>query len=249
MSPDQVALLKTFDGLYHETMSTLPDGWIGPLVDMLQAMRQLSLVEPVHPKIETWVALRMERTSTSGAVAFASPLLPPDQWSAGRAFTCLEALSAFGAAVKETCEKCGHPGQACQIGQMTFYLCDEHGSIARERLTAKVEAYEERIRFRGEVSVLFQEHSRVSLHVSDRNFSILRQALRDIKQIVDERGLAGKVHVTKIEDSEGQLFLSARYEKDVDPASNFEIEDIIHHAQWQSDQASLEANKERDDDA
>lgn len=249
MKPDQVELLKTFDGLYHESMSTLPDGWIGPLVDMLQTMRQLSLIDPVHPKIVEWVTLRVERTSTSGATAFAHPLLPPAQWSAGRTFACLEALSAFGAAVKETCEKCGHPGAACQIGQMTFFLCEEHGSIARERLTEKVEAYEERIRFRNEVSVLFQKHSPVALHVSTHNFTILRQALRDIKQIVDDRGLVGKVYVTRVEESEGQLFLSARYDKDVDPASNFEIEDIIHHAQWQSDQASLAANKDDRDDA
>ncbi|MBY3044822.1 hypothetical protein HFN60_30885 [Rhizobium leguminosarum] len=248
MSPDQVVFLKTFGGLYHETMSKLPDGWIGPLVDMLQAMRQLSLVEPIHAKIETWVALRVERTSTSGAVAYASPLLSPDQWSAGRASACLEALSAFGSAVKATCEKCGHPGTACQIGQMTLYLCEEHGTIAKQRLTAKVEAYEERIRFRNEVSVLFQENSPVTLHVSDRNFPILRQALCDIKKIVDERGLAGKVFVTKVRESEGQLFLNARCDE-ADPTTQFEIQDIIHHAQWQSDQGSLAANKETFDDA
>ena len=248
MSPDQVELLKTFNGLYHESMSTLPDGWIGPLVDMLQTMRQLSLIDPVHPKIETWVALRVERTSTSGAIAFAHPVLPSDQWGQERAYVCIEALSTFSTAIKVTCEKCGHPGQACQIGQMTFYLCEEHGRIAKERLTEKVEAYEERIRFRNEVSVLFQKHSPVALHVSLHNFHILRQALRDIKQIVEERGLVGKVYVTKIEESEGQLFLSARCDK-ADPASQFEIQDLIKHAEWQSDQASLAANKEDRDDA
>ncbi|TAW50620.1 hypothetical protein [Rhizobium leguminosarum] len=248
MSPDQVVFLKTFGGLYHETMSKLPDGWIGPLVDMLQAMRQLSLVEPVRPKIEEWVTLRVERTSTSGAIAFAHPLLPPDHWGQHRAYACIEALSAFGSAVKATCEKCGHPGAACQIGQMTFFLCEEHSLIAKDRLTEKVEAYEERIRFRNEVSVLFQEHSRVSLQVNDRNFPILRQALRDIKQIVDERGLAGKVYVTKMQESGGQLFLNARCDE-ADPASQFELQDIVKHAEWQSDQASLATNKERDDDA
>lgn len=248
MSPDQVKLLKTFNGLYHDSMSTLPDGWIGPLVDMLQTMRQLSLVDPIHPKIETWVALRVERTSTSGAIAFAHPALPSDQWGQERAYACFEALSVFGAAVKETCEKCGHPGAACQIGQMTFYLCEEHGSVARDRLTEKVEAYEERIRFRNEVSVLFQKHSPVALHVSTHNFTILRQALRDIKQIVDERGLAGKVFVTKVHESEGQLFLSARCDQ-ADPVTQFEVQDIIKHAEWEADQASLARNKEDGDDA
>jgi len=126
-------------------------------------------------------------------------------------------------------------------------LCEEDATSAREKLSAKVAAFDERIRFRGEVSVLFQEHSLISLHVSDQNTPILKKALLDIKQIVEQRDLIGKVFVTKINESEGQLFISARFEK-ADPASNFEIEDIIHHAQWQSDQASLAANKEGGDD-
>lgn len=245
MNRDQIGLLKSFDGLYHESMAQLPVGWIGPVVDLLQTMRQLSLLEPARPTVETWVSLRVERTQ-SGAAAFASPNLPSLKWSAERAYACMEALSAFSGVVQITCEKCGHGAGPCHIGEMTFFFCEEHAAIARERLTVKVEAFEQHNRFRNEIKVLFQEHSTISLHVSDHNYDILRNALLDIKQIVEERSLIGKVYITKIMESEGQLFLSARCDH-ADPATRFEIQDIIKHAEWLSDQASLAAGKERSD--
>lgn len=127
MSPDQIVFLKTFDHYYHESMDSLPDGWIGPLVDMLQAMRQLSLVEPVvRPMVEVWVSLRIEH-GPSGALAFASPLLPPKHWSEGRALACVNALSTFTFAVQETCSVCGHPGHLrFGDGRQEGIFCDAH---------------------------------------------------------------------------------------------------------------------------
>lgn len=127
MTPDQIVFLKTFDHYYHESMDTLPDGWIGPLVDMLQAMRQLSLVEPVvRPMVEVWVGLRIEHGPT-GALAFAAPLLPIQHWGAERAFACVEALSTFTFTLQETCSVCGHPGHLrFGDGRQEGIFCDDH---------------------------------------------------------------------------------------------------------------------------
>lgn len=127
MTPDQIEFLKTFDYLHHESMDSLPNGWIGPLVDMLQAMRQLSLVEPVvRPMVEVWVSLRVEH-GPSGALAYAAPLLPIKHWSPERALACVEALSTFTFAVQETCSVCGHPGHLrFSKGRDEGIFCDEH---------------------------------------------------------------------------------------------------------------------------
>lgn len=127
MSPDQIVFLKTFDYYYHESMDTLPDGWIGPMVDLLQAMRQLSLVEPVlRPMVEVWVSLRVEH-SPSGAMAYAAPLLPSQNWSPARSLACVDALSTFIFAVQQTCSVCGHPGHLrFGKGRSEAVLCDDH---------------------------------------------------------------------------------------------------------------------------
>ncbi len=127
MTPDQIELLKTFDYLHHESMDSLPDGWIGPLVDMLQTIRQLSLVEPiVRPMVEVWVSLRVEH-GPSGAMAFAAPLLPINHWSAERALACVDALSTFTFSIQETCSVCGHLGHLrFANGRDEGIFCDEH---------------------------------------------------------------------------------------------------------------------------
>lgn len=127
MTPDQVEFLKTFDHYYHESMDSLPDGWIGPLVDMLQTIRELSLVEPVvRPMVEVWISLRIEH-SGSGALPFGAPLLPIKHWGADRALACIEALSNFTFAVQETCSVCGHPGHLrFGNGRQEGIFCDDH---------------------------------------------------------------------------------------------------------------------------
>ena len=127
MSPDQIEFLKTFDYLYHESMDSIPDGWIGPLVDMLQTVRELSLVEPVvRPMVEVWVSLRVEH-GPSGALAYAAPLLPILHWGPARALACVDALSTFTFAVQDTCSVCGHPGYLrFSKGRDEGIFCDEH---------------------------------------------------------------------------------------------------------------------------
>lgn len=132
MSPDQITFLKTFDHYYHPTMDSLPDGWIGPLVDLLQSMRQLSLVEPVvRPMVEVWVSLRIEH-GPSGALAFAAPMLPIKHWGPERAMACVKASAAFAFAVQETCSVCGHPGHLrFGGGRQEGIFCDAHSEGAR----------------------------------------------------------------------------------------------------------------------
>lgn len=127
MTPDQIEFLKTFDYLHHESMDSLPNGWIGPLADMLQTIRQLSLVEPVvRPMVEVWVSLRIEH-GPSGALAYAAPLLPIKHWGPERALACVEALSNFTFSVQETCSVCGHPGHLrFGNGREERVVCDDH---------------------------------------------------------------------------------------------------------------------------
>ncbi|HCJ74682.1 hypothetical protein [Agrobacterium pusense] len=134
MTLDQIEFLQTFDHYYHESMDSLPDGWIGPLVDMLQTIRQLSLVEPVvRPLVEVWVSLRIEH-GPSGALAYAAPLLPIKHWSPERALACVEALSTFTFAVQETCSVCGHPGHLrFGNGREERVVCDDHNEQRNAR--------------------------------------------------------------------------------------------------------------------
>lgn len=127
MSPDQIEFLKTFDYLYHESMDSIPDGWIGPLVDMLQTIRELSFIEPVlRPMVEVWVSLQVEH-GPGGALAYAAPLLPTQHWSPERALACVDALSTFIFSVQQTCSVCGHPGHLrFGSGRHEAVLCDAH---------------------------------------------------------------------------------------------------------------------------
>lgn len=231
-------LRLAYPAIWHDSAASLPNGWAGIVSKFLGDAADVG-------DLLDAVSCRFEQTA-SGLKVFCYPEMA--KWSEQQWVSLHEAQALLYKRSQTTCERCGQPGEPCQIGRATFFLCSEHGTAAREAMRAKFAAYEERLRFRHEVAVLFQEHSAVSLHASDHNFHILRRALRDIKKIVDDRGLAGKVFVTMVQESEGQLFLSVRCDQ-ADPASQFEIQDLIKHAEWQSDQASLAANKERDDDA
>lgn len=242
MKPENVKTLQSLHGKYwHNSAALLPDGWTEIVGQFLTSMNDIG-------DLADAVSLRFERCP-DGLRAFAFPEM--SRWHPQQMNSLRIAQRDLLHGSRETCEWCGKGNAGpVQLGdRVTFFLCSEDGNSTREKLSAQVQAWDERVKFRGEVSALFRDHSLISVNVGDINLPILKKALLDIKQIVEERGLIGKVYVTKIEESEGQLFLSARYEKDVDPTSNFEIEDIIHHAQWQSDQAALAANKERDDDA
>ncbi|HCJ74683.1 hypothetical protein [Agrobacterium pusense] len=231
-------LRLAYPAIWHDSAASLPNGWAGIVSEFLGDAADVG-------DLLDAVSCRFEQTA-SGLKVFCFPEMA--KWTELQWTELHEAQTLLYKRSQTTCERCGQPGGLCQVGRATFFLCSEHGTAAREAMKAKFAAYEERLRFRHEVAVLFQDHSAVSLHASDHNFHILRQALRDIKKIVEERSLIGKVYVTKIEESEGQLFINVRCDQ-ADPASQFELLDIVHHAQWKSDQAALAAGKESDDDA
>ncbi|KAB1086188.1 hypothetical protein F4V91_06910 [Neorhizobium galegae] len=228
--------------LFHPSVGDVSDGWTNLVDSFLAEFNDLGegMVSPGE--------VRFERTN-SGLKAFAWAN-PEMHWSPEKARTVVELQRHLNMSSRETCEWCGngHAGLVTLGERVTFFLCEEHKLKAEAKLTAQIEAFDARVRFREEMSILFQPMSVMSLQVGDHNMSILQKALLDIKLIVEERDLIGKVLITKVMESEGQLFLSARCDQ-ANPASQFEIQDIVKHAEWQSNQASLAAGKGDDDDA
>lgn len=240
MKSENIQKLQAAHGKYwHQSIAVLPDGWAEIVGEFLSSMDDLG-------DLDDAVSLRFERCS-DGLRAFAFPEM--SRWHPEQINSLRIAQRNLLHASRETCEWCnkGNAGPVQLGDRVTFFLCEEDGNSARDKLTAQVAAFDERARFRGEISVLFQAHSLISVNVSDQNTPILKQALLDIKKVVEERGLVGKVFVTKIMESEGQLFLSARADQ-ADPETQFEIADIIKNAEWQSDQTSLAANRKARDD-
>lgn len=242
MKPESVQKLQSLhDKYWHSSVAALPDGWTAIVAEFLGRIDEIG-------DLADAVSLRFERCP-DGARAFAFPEM--SRWHPEQMNGLRIAQRNLLHASRETCEWCGKSqAEPVQLGDhVSFFLCSEHRASAEEKLAAQIEAFDERVRFRNEMSVLFQPMSCMSIQVGDHNFDIMRKALRDINKIVEERDLIGKVFITKIMESEGQLFISARCGT-ADPASQFEIQDIIKHAEWQSDQVSLAANKEgRDDEA
>lgn len=241
MKLENIQRLQALHSKYwHQSVAVLPDGWTGIVGEFLGSLADLG-------DLNDAVSVRFERCP-DGLRAFAFPEM--SRWHPEQTNGLRIAQRDLLHASRETCEWCGKGNAGpVQLGdRVCFFLCEEDGNSAREKLAAKVEAFDERVRFRGEVSGLFQEHSNVWLHVDETNTPILRKALLDIKKIVESRDLIGKVFVTKIKESEGQLFISTRCDL-ADPETQFEIQEIIKSAEWQSDEASLAANREdRDDD-
>lgn len=240
MKPESINKLQSLHGKYwHSSAATLPDGWteiVGHFFSDLDDIGDLADA----------VSVRFERCP-DGVRAFAFPEMP--RWHPQQMNTLRIAQRVLLLKSRETCEWCGKlDAQPVQLGErVTLFLCEEHKAKAEAKLAAQVQAFAERVKFRDEVSVLFQPLAVMALQVSDHNLNILRKALRDIKKLVEERELIGKLYITKVMESEGLLFISARCDQ-ADPASQFEIQDIIKHAEWQSDQASLAAGKEGGDD-
>ncbi|KQY20057.1 hypothetical protein [Rhizobium sp. Root482] len=238
---NQKLIRDAYPDLCDASIGQMPDGWTEIIITFITGFHDLGedMMSPGE--------VRFERTN-SGLKAFI--LVNPEmQLSPEKAQAAIGLQRHLHFSSRQTCEWCGKPAEPVELGdRVTIFLCEEDATSAREKLAAKVHAFDERVKFRAEVSMLFQEHANVWLQVSDPNTAILRKALLDIKSIVEERDLIGKVYVTKIMESEGQLFINVRCDQ-ADPATQFEIADIIKHAEWESDQASLAVNKEgRDDD-
>jgi hypothetical protein len=243
MKPKNVERIRTaHPEHFHPSVASVPDGWTEFVLVFLNEFESLGegMMSPGD--------IRFERTNSGlKAHVWANPEM---QWTPKKSWELLKWQRVLYKSSRDACEWCSKLGaQPVQLGdRVTFFLCEEHALSARAKLAAQVQAFEERVKFREEVSCLFQPMSVMTLQVSDHNLEILHKALREIKRIAEERDLVGKILVTKVHESEGQLFLSARCDQ-ADPATQFEVADIVRNAEWKSDQASLAANKESDDDA
>lgn len=224
MKPENILKLQALYGKYwHPSAANLPNGWTEIVGHFFSDLDDIGdLVDAV--------SVRFERCP-DGARAFAFPEMP--RWHPQQMNTLRIAQRVLLLKSRETCEWCGKPdAQPVQLGErVTFFLCEEHKEKAEAKLAAQIKAFDERVSFRDEMSAIFQPMSVMALQVNDNNLPILRDTLRRIKKIVEERNLVGQIFVTKVEESEGQLFISARCSEEVDPATQFEVADIVHHAQ------------------
>ena len=241
MQQDHFHQLQTLHGRYcHGTVATLPDGWTDIVGKFLAAVDDLGdLVDAV--------SLRFER-STDGARAFAFPEM--SRWHPHQMNSLRIAQRNLLHASRETCERCGK-GNAIHvtIGEHGFFLCQEHQASVQAKLHKLTDDMDDRAQFREQVSEILPPTTALLLPMTDYNTKIMRKALLDIKAIVEAQGLTGHVIATKIVESEGQLFMNVRCGPQVDPATQFEIADIVKHGEWESDQAHLKSGKESGDDA
>ncbi|OAE46833.1 hypothetical protein [Agrobacterium tumefaciens] len=236
MQQDHFHQLQALHGKYcHGTVATLPDGWTDIIGKFLAAMDHLGdLVDAV--------SLRFERTP-DGARAFAFPEM--SRWHPEQMNSLRIAQRDLLHASRETCERCGKCNAApVSVGERALFLCQEHTAEVERKLASLAEAMDERARFRESVSDILPPTTALLLPMTEYNTAIMRKALLDIKAIVDANALTGHVIATKIIESEGQLFIGVRCGPQVDPASQFEIADIVKQAEWESDQAHLAAGKE-----
>jgi hypothetical protein len=124
-------LRAEYEYLWHDSMTALPDGWVEPLVVMLEKMNRLSAVGPsnfMSPGLITWVNLRVE-VGSSSASAFAMPVMTPGKWNPTRALECVVALLDFHGSTQATCSVCGSEGHLRMriLGSNNEGIyCDEH---------------------------------------------------------------------------------------------------------------------------
>lgn len=236
MKQDHFHKLQSLHGKYcHGTVATLPDGWTDIVGKFLSAVDEIGdLVDAV--------SLRFQRCD-DGLRAFEFPEM--SRWHPEQMHSLRIAQRNLLHASRETCERCGK-GNATPVpvGERAFFLCQERDAAVQEKLTALTEAMDERAQFRETVADILPPTTALLMPMTDYNTAIMRKALLDIKAIVEAQGLVGHVTVTKVVESEGQLFMSVRCGPQVDAATQFEVADIIKQAEWESDQAHLQSGKE-----
>lgn len=171
---NQKRISDAYPDLFDASVARLHDGWTEIIMAFFRDFHGLGdgTMSPGE--------IRFEREVT-GIKAFCWPN-PQMQWPEGKAQALLEMQHKLHLSSQSTCEWCGKPASATKLGdRVTIYLCEEDAASAREKLSAKVAAFDERVKFRGEIGILFQEHANVWLHVGEINAPILRKALLDIK--------------------------------------------------------------------
>ncbi|WP_027488942.1 hypothetical protein [Allorhizobium undicola] len=241
MQQDHFHQLQALHGKYcHGSVATLPDGWTEIVGQFLAAVDDLG-------DLADAVSLRFERCP-DGARAFAFPEM--SRWHPHQMHSLRIAQRELLHASRETCERCGTGNSIpVTVGEHGFFLCEEHTAEVQVKLDALTEAMDDRAQFREQVSDILPPTTALLLPMNDYNTRIMRKALMDIKAIVDTQGLTGHVMATKVIESDGQLFMNVRCGPQVDPATQFEIADIVKHAEWESDQAHLKSGKKSGDDA
>lgn len=241
MQQDSFHRLQALHSRYcHGSVATLPDGWTEITNQFLAAVDDLG-------DLADAVSLRFERCP-DGARAFAFPEM--SRWHPDQMHSLRIGQRDLLHASRETCEACGK-GHATPVavGDHAFFLCSEHQSSVEAKMDELTEAMEERAQFREQVSDILPPTTALLLPMNDYNTAIMRKALLDIKAIVEAQGLVGHVTATRVVESDDQLFMNVRCGHVVDPATQFEIADIVKHAEWESDQAHLKSGKEDGNDA
>ncbi|TZG36643.1 hypothetical protein [Agrobacterium sp. B1(2019)] len=237
MQQDNFHRLEALHSRYcHGTVATLPDGWtyiVGLFLGMIDDLGDLADA----------VSLRFERCP-DGARAFAFPEM--SRWHPHQMNSLRIAQRGLLHASRETCEACGKDNAVpMSVGDGSFFLCQEHQASVQEKLDKLTEDMDERAQFREQVSDILPPTTALLLPMTDYNTRIMRKALLDIKAIAEAQALTGHVIVTKVIESDGQLFLNVRCGPQVDPATQFEIADIVKHAEWESDQSEIGEGERR----
>jgi hypothetical protein len=231
-------LAKEYSNLWDDSMRDIPDGWVTPLVDMLDKLEGLSNVARSMSYdaegLATWIDIRIE-VSPICAAAYVAPLKPAGKWNPARAFACIEALSDFSGQCAETCRTCGEPGIMRLGGGIEGIYCDQH----RDEEAAKIDKY---AALYDECRVIFPVvHGKaVDLHVPDFLFDLLARCLRKVKEVVlDEGGfLEGKIKITRLEMIEGQLHVRHVYNEMPAgaTAAMIEVDDTLRFLVAQADE-------------
>ncbi|WP_105432747.1 hypothetical protein [Neorhizobium sp. T6_25] len=242
-------LSKEYANLWDDSMRVIPDGWITPLLTMLDRLYGLSDVDRKSYQgegLSTWVDLHID-VSPIVAIAYATPLKPAGKWTPGRALACVEALAEFSVQTGETCRTCGEPGIMRLDGIEGIY-CDQH----RDEEAAKIDKY---AALYDECRVIFPAvHGKaIDLHVPDFLYDLLASSLRKIKQVVEDEGgyLEGKIKITRLEMIDGQLHVRHVYDQmpaGAEPAM-MEIDDTIRWLEGQSDELVRKHNSDGGSDA
>ncbi|TCA41724.1 hypothetical protein E0J16_34105 [Rhizobium pisi] len=247
-------LSREYSNLWEETMHELPNGWITPLVAMLDKLYVLSDIERSlsfdAEGLATWVDIRVE-VSAICAAAYATPLRLAGKWNPARALACVEALSEFAGQCSETCSVCGQAGalRMPNFGDaVEGVLCDEHNAEAASNVDHAAELYNEcRILFPGVHGKAIDLHG-----IPDFLFDLVSRSLRTIKEVVvDEGSLEGRVLITKLEMVDGQLHVRHTY-NDISNASVgalVEIDDAIRFLESRSDELTRKYQMEGGSDA
>ncbi|MGO6883047.1 hypothetical protein ACCS44_29805 [Rhizobium ruizarguesonis] len=226
MNPSNIKHLRTvYQRYYHQSVDSLPDGWIAIIDDFFLALEGLGdFLEPV--------SVRFEQTP-SGLKTFAFPEVSrwhPEQMNALR----IAQRSLYGLS-QQTCEICGLPGAVEDDGRVR---CIGHAGV--DPAQARGEALYQ------EVRALFPEvHGKaIDLTVPDHLFDLVAATFRAILKVVERYEIVGKVLITKIEMDGDALFVRVRYLDltYVFLGAQMEINELISDLEMLSDDATRKHN-------